>query len=195
VNSVVSVLEVKNMPTEMGEYVVGGYLKEILLCDFVDFNVRVRGGGLEGLNELDVLGLRFSDNTAYLCEVTTHTQGALHGSYKETIDRIRRKHERQIEYARKFLSAFEHHHFMFWSPRVARGKLTDELSQINTLQLVINEDYTRCVRELENYVRKSRQDLGNPFLRALQILTCLREEKRPHANKSVQPTARAARGG
>ena len=63
------------MAIEMGEYVVGAYLKEIVLCDFVDYGVRVRGGGLAGLNELDVLGLRFADKTAYLCEVTTHTRG------------------------------------------------------------------------------------------------------------------------
>ena len=45
------------MPTEMGEYLVGAYLKIIKECDFVDYNVRQPGGGLEGLNELDVIGL------------------------------------------------------------------------------------------------------------------------------------------
>lgn len=41
---------------------VGAWLKEIALCDFVDSGVRVRGGGLGGLDELDVLGLRFADH-------------------------------------------------------------------------------------------------------------------------------------
>jgi hypothetical protein len=63
------------MAVEMGEYVVGGYLKEILGCEFVDYGIRPPGGGLVGLGELDVLGLRFSDRTAFLCEVATHTQG------------------------------------------------------------------------------------------------------------------------
>jgi hypothetical protein len=44
-----------------------------------------------------------------------------------------------------------------------------------TLELVINEDYTRRVRELQTHVCKTMQDLGNPFLRSLQILACLRK--------------------
>jgi len=163
------------MASEMGEYVVGGYLKEILHCDFVDYGVRVRGGGLAGLNELDVLGLCFADKTAYLCEVTTHIRGLNYKTYQDTLERIRRKHERQRDYAEKFLSNFEHYRFMFWSPVVPRGFLTAALSTVADLELVINEDYTKRVEELQEYVRGARQDLGNPFLRALQILACLRK--------------------
>ena len=45
------------MKTEMGEYIGGAYLKIIKKCDFVDYNVRPPTGGLEGLQELDVVGL------------------------------------------------------------------------------------------------------------------------------------------
>jgi hypothetical protein len=68
------------MKTEMGEYVVGAYLKQVLKCDFVDYNVRPPCGGIEGLAEFDVVGLRFSDSTAYICEVTTHLGGLLYGT-------------------------------------------------------------------------------------------------------------------
>ena len=172
------------MPIEMGEYVVGGYLKEILNCDFVDYGVRVRGGGLAGLNELDVLGLRFADKTAYLCEVTTHTLGLTYATYAKTIERIERKHKAQRDYASSFLRNFEHHHFMFWSPRVPVGALTVGLEAIRGLELVINEDYARRVKELERHVKTAKQDLGNPFLRALQILSCLR--KVPEAETSTR---------
>src|SRR5437667_1986297 len=118
------------MAIEMGDYVVGAWLKEIALCDFVDYGVRVRGGGLAGLNELDVLGLRFADKTAYLCEVTTHTRGLNYENYPTTIERIGRKHARQRDYAKKFLSNFDDHHFMFWSPRVPVGFLTTALAEI-----------------------------------------------------------------
>jgi hypothetical protein len=163
------------MAIEMGEYVVGAHLKEIASCDFVDYGVRVRGGGLAGLNELDVLGLRFADKTAYLCEVTTHTRGLNYKNYSETMDRINRKFERQQEYAKRFLSNFSNYHFMFWSPVVPRGFLTTALSNINGLEIVVNEDYARCVAQLEAHVKSAKQDLGNPFLRALQILSCLRK--------------------
>jgi hypothetical protein len=165
------------MAIEMGEYVVGAWLKEIALCDFVDYGVRVRGGGLAGLNELDVLGLHFADKTAYLCEVTTHTRGLNYKDYSETINRVTRKYDRQRDYAKRFLSNFDCHHFMFWSPVVPRGILSTALLNINGLEVVMNEDYTSRVEELQKHVMTAKQDLGNPFLRALQILSCLRKPR------------------
>ena len=42
------------MPTEVGEYLVGAYLKLVEKCDVVDYIARETGGGRRGLNELDV---------------------------------------------------------------------------------------------------------------------------------------------
>ena len=76
----------------MGEYIVGAYLKLIKKCDFVDYNVRRPNGGLAGLNEIDLIGLDFKKKRAYLCEVTTHLDGVLHGSSKElTCEKIQKK--------------------------------------------------------------------------------------------------------
>ena len=98
----------------MGEYIVGAYLKLELDCHFVDYNVRSSSGGLAGLSELDVVGLNFTNKTAYICEVTTHIQGLLYGSgNKETIEKIRSKHQRQIDYANQYLTDFPKKHFMF----------------------------------------------------------------------------------
>jgi hypothetical protein len=58
--------------TGMGEYIVGAYLKIIKKCDFVNYNVRAPIGGLEGLNELDVVGFDFKNKTVYLCLFATH---------------------------------------------------------------------------------------------------------------------------
>ena len=74
--------------TDIGEYAVGAYLKIIKKCDFVDYNVRSPGGGLEGLNELDVVGLDFKNKTAYLCEVTTHIRGVLYKDNITTVNKI-----------------------------------------------------------------------------------------------------------
>ena len=136
------------MRTEPGEYLVGAYLKLVEMCDVVDYNVRVPGGGLEGLGELDVVGLNLKSNTAFLCEVTTHLLGILYKNNKETVDRVRRKHERQRKYASDFLSTFKTHRFMFWSPVVPVGYITTNLSQIEGLELFINGRYRKSVDSL-----------------------------------------------
>ena len=72
------------MSPEIGEKLVGAYLKVIEKCDFISYNVRPPGGGRRGLEELDVVGLKFADKTAFLCEVTTHLRSML---YKDTMRR------------------------------------------------------------------------------------------------------------
>ena len=161
---------------EMGEYVVGAYLKLIEACDFVDYGARPPGGGLEGLDELDVVGLRFKDRTAFLCEVTTHLHGMGHArGYKGSIERIRKKHQAQKRYADKYLKAFPRKRFMLWSPVVPRGHLTSELDDLEGLELVVNERYTDFVNLLLQRAKETAADMGNPFFRALQILQHLRK--------------------
>lgn len=159
------------MGTETGEYVVGACLKLLKLCDFVDYNVRRPGGGLAGLNEIDVVGLDFKSKTAYLCEVTTHLNGLSHAP--TTIEKIRKKYERLRDYAKDFLSDFPNRHFMFWSP-IVRESMANELKRINGLELVINKDYTAYVRLLQELAEKGTHDTGNPAFRVLQILGHLR---------------------
>lgn len=164
------------MNTEMGEYIVGAYLKLKMDCDIVDYNVRRPGGGLAGLNELDVMGLNFKTKTAYLCEVTTHLDGLLYGSSKNvTVDRIRKKHEKMLDYAENHISKeiCSKCHFMFWSPVVSAG-VEMELEKIQGLELVINEKYSTCVDELLEQASKITYDTNNPAFRVLQIIGHLR---------------------
>lgn len=164
------------MTTEMGEYLVGAYLKLIEGCDVVDYNVRKPGGGLEGLRELDVVGFRFSDGTAFLCEVTTHIRGLLYGSgTDETIKRIHAKHENQVSYAQERLEGFPNRRYQFWAPYVPKGKLTEGLAQIEGLELVSNSLYKKRVNELQIMAKTAYHDTGNPFFRVLQILAAVRE--------------------
>ncbi len=162
------------MAAEIGEYLVGAYLKLIDGCDFVDYNVRTPGGGLAGLNELDVVGLHFKTETAYLCEVTTHVAGLLYGNKgnAETVERVAKKYERQQAYATQFLDNFRYHRFMFWSPVVPRGYMTERLEQIPGLELVINSEYKRRVQILLDKARREKQD---PVFRTFQILGALRD--------------------
>lgn len=162
------------MTAEMGEYVVGAYLKLEEGCDFVDYNVRPPGGGLKGLEELDVVGLNFKSETAYLCEVTTHIKGLLYVDNRTTVERVKNKYRRQCQYAERYLGNFPTHRFMFWSPVVPRGYLTENLDRIEGLDLVLNGRYRECIDRLRERARVEAQDTGNPFFRALQILEHLR---------------------
>ncbi|MCK4733212.1 MAG: hypothetical protein KAT65_12215 [Methanophagales archaeon] len=162
------------MKTDIGEYIVGAYLKIIKECDFVDYNVRPPGGGLEGLNELDVVGLDFKNKIAYLCEATTHIRGVLYNDNRTTVERIKTKYERQKEYANKYLLDFPSRCFMFWSPVVPKGYITRELGKIGGLELVINEKYAQYIDELRKKAKELTHDVGNPFFRMLQILEHLR---------------------
>jgi hypothetical protein len=161
------------MNTEMGEYIVGAYLKLIKECDFVDYNVRRPNGGLAGLNEIDLIGLDFKEKRAYLCEVTTHLDGVLYGSSKEvTCEKIQKKFNNLKSYAKEYLSEYKPT-FMFWSPRVSSG-VVDELENINKLKLVVNTDYTSCVNELREKAKDIKSDTNNPAFRIFQILEHLR---------------------
>ncbi len=67
------------MITEMGEFVVGAWLKEVAGVDFLSYNVRPPGGGLAGLAEFDVVGFDHGERTVYLAEVSTHLDGLNYG--------------------------------------------------------------------------------------------------------------------
>ncbi len=163
------------MITNVGEYIVGSYLKTLLECDFIDYNVRPPGGGLKGLNELDVVGLHFKNKTAYLCEVTTHIRGLHYGTHSVTIARIQKKHRNQKQYAKKYLKAFPNVHFMFWSPYVPVGELTRELNKMKGLELYINGDYKACIAYLMAEAATTTHDTRNPFFRMLQIIEHMRD--------------------
>ncbi|QDV50305.1 hypothetical protein [Gimesia fumaroli] len=163
------------MLTDIGEFIVGAYLQLIVKCDFIDYNVRTPGGGQKGLNELDVIGFNFDTETAYLCEVTTHIGGLLYVNNQETISRIKKKHQHQKAYAKQHLTKFAHHEFMFWSPVVPVGYLTNHLEKMKTLDVIINGEYKKRVEELKTLAKNTTYDARNPFFRMLQIMEHMRD--------------------
>jgi hypothetical protein len=155
------------MPTEMGEYVVGAYLQHFKNCDFVEYNIRPRGGGLEGLNEFDVVGIDLENKIMYLCEVATHLRGLNMGSSKGEL-RLMRKFPRQQKFSDGYKDQFTVN-CMFWSPRVRPGMI-EKLGTPKGVELIINEKYARCVDDLIKKAKKEANETGNPFFRALQII-------------------------
>lgn len=158
------------MTTNIGEYIVGAYLKLCEKCDFVDYNVRAPGGGVEGLSELDILGLDIKNKTAYLCEVTTHIRGVDYGGNEESVNRIENKFNYQKSYAANHLNNFDNFKYSFWSPYVPNGYITENLGKIDGLELVINEEYANRIKEMKKLASSMTNNTGNPFFRMLQIL-------------------------
>ena len=164
------------MATEIGEYLVGAYLKLVLKCGVVDYNARPPGGGLLGLGELDVIGFNFTTRTAYLCEVTTHLDGLLIGKgFNSTLNKIAAKHCRQKEYATKYLADFNPR-YMFWSPVVRLGLVEELKTHIGFDEVFINEGYSKAINQLRHKAKKSTADVNNPAFRVLQILEHLRPD-------------------
>lgn len=157
------------MLTDVGEYFVGAYLRLIEKCDVVDYNVRQPGGGLDGLGELDVVGLKLQEKRAFICEVTTHI-GGLHA---KAPPRLKEKHLRQKAYAKRYLKGFDCE-YMFWSPYVPIGARLDAIARIKGLKLVVNKDYTAAINELRHRAKTESHDARNPVFRVMQILEHLR---------------------
>ena len=150
----------------MGEYVVGAHLTMREKCQGVIYNIRPPNWSY---HELDVLGLRLSTRTAFLCEVTTHIDGLVIGSgAQQTFDKLSTKFDMQRAYAQEYLSGFDVK-FMLWSPLV-RPKLKIMLDELVGLDLVVNERYTRYVNQLRSDAKATSKTTGNEFFRCLQIL-------------------------
>lgn len=157
----------------MGEFIVGAYLQVVERCDIVNYGVRLPDGGLRGLNEIDVVAMRFSDSVVFLCEVITHLHGTLYGTYDSTVARVTEKFKHHRTYAQEQLGTFTTKQSMLWAPIVPSG-LAHRLGRLPDVQLIMNEQYSERVVELRRHAKQMKQDVGNPAFRLLQILEHLR---------------------
>jgi len=162
---------------EIGENLVGCYLRLILGCEIVVYNQKIFRQG-----EVDVFGIDLDKNIVYICEVTTHILGAGYGNgYEDTIQKIKNKFATDIRYSKNILPEFKKI-FMYWAPNVPSGlvqllkKYEEEIEKENIdFSLVVNKEYTKCVGELIEKAEKDPKNTGEPFYRALQILGHLKK--------------------
>jgi hypothetical protein len=163
---------------DIGESLVGSYLRYLKECEVVVYNVHTPD--VQG--ELDVIGLKHGEpRVVWLCEVITHIRGVLYGSgYAATVSKIRDKVGRARDFAAATFPGQEHR-FEIWSPIVPSGavKLFDELAEAYSsedldVQFVVNERYTERVQELVTHARGSTKATSEPAYRLLQVLTHLR---------------------
>ncbi|NOJ23226.1 hypothetical protein [Vibrio coralliilyticus] len=165
-----------------GEELVGEYLKLILGCDFVEYNLYTPD--IQG--EIDVVGINAKSKQVYVCEVATHLITGLQyvkNKQPDNVARFCRKFRKNIEYVDKYFSGYKAT-FMLWSPVVKNQSAAAKHNQCRDIrdiqaqmeeefgvkiEAVINQQYAACLAELRNYARKETKELKSPIMRLMQI--------------------------
>lgn len=161
---------------DIGESLVGSYLRYIENCDFVHYETYDEGQG-----ELDVLGMRLADKRVWLCEVAIHLGGLEYGKgYAGSRDKVKQKIDRAEVLAQRLFSDQEAT-YEFWSLRVPKGLATmlEELEAEYTgrgldVAFIINERFTERIDQLRERAAKDMKSTAEPAYRLLQILAHLR---------------------
>lgn len=161
---------------DIGESLVGSYLRYVEGCDFVVYETRGAGQG-----EIDVIGMRLQDRKVWLCEVAIHLAGLEYGSgYAGSRDKVRQKLDRAEELAKKLFSGQEIT-YAFWSLRVPKGlaamleELTHEYEARGlNVEFVINERFTAQISKLRKAAAADVKATSEPAYRLLQVLEHLR---------------------
>ena len=184
--------------TQIGELIVGAYLRIINDCELVSYNQRSKEVGRQ--MEVDVLGVESTEGTqtVYACEVVTHIDGMNYNgtletdkwqaygnkTYQYTLQRIWEKFEEDYALVNDVFDRADEYTLQLWSPVVPRGLLTDGLDELQQkfedsygvqIDLVINGEYSTRVTELQERASETKKSYDEPAFRFLQILEHLRE--------------------
>lgn len=169
------------MAEDIGENLVGSYLRYVEQCDFIVYNAQYP----TVQSEIDVVGMRLSGGhrEIWFCEVITHIDGTLYGTYEKTMLKLEAKILRAREFANAmFPDPADHHRFEIWSPVVPVGKLTTQFEEMERrhnddaldLHFVINGEYTARIQALIDHARTHSAATSDSAYRLLQVLTRLR---------------------
>lgn len=166
-----------------GEHLVGQYLREIKVCDFVEYNLQTKF--TQG--EIDVVGINSTEKIVYICEVATHLETGLQytrDSHPDNVDRFVRKFEKNIEYAEMNFKKYKKF-FILWTP-ILRIPINDntthnQLIDIQTIvskikksknveiEPIYNEKFYDAIQELRKVASVTTQAMTSPIMRFLQI--------------------------
>jgi hypothetical protein len=184
--------------TQIGELIVGSYLRIVNDCELVSYNQRSKEAGRQ--MEIDVLGVESTsgEQTVYACEVVTHLHGTLYSgtpdeegwwtdygneSYQYTLKRLWDKFDEDYDLLTNVFDDADTYVLQFWSPVVPNGILTDGLDELQQrfeseygveIDLMINEEYTNRVDEIRQRASETKKSYDEPAFRFLQILEHLR---------------------
>jgi hypothetical protein len=166
--------------TDLGESLVGAYMRHIERCSIVLYNSFFA----DRQGEIDVVAVKQQEpggpRLVYMCEVSTH----IGGMASTTVAKIPAKLHRLREFA-DMTFPDEEHRFHWWSPYVPEGKATIEFERLcgdwkaegRSLEFIVNDDYTRRIAQLVEHARGNSSTTNEPAYRMLQMLTRLRGEK------------------
>ena len=149
--------------------------------------------------EIDVIGInsQYHEQVIHVCEVVTRIDGMNYDStlsdgwwnkygssrYQYTLEKLWRRFNADQECITNVFDDADVYIFEIWSPNVPKGILTDRLAELNErfeskhghdVELVINEDYTARVEELQERAARDMKAYTEPAFRLLQILGNLR---------------------
>ena len=166
-----------------GEHLVGQYLRQVLDCDFVEFNLKTKF--VQG--EIDVVGINSATNRVYICEVATHLETGLQytkAKQPDNVDRFVKKFKKNIEFAERNFQEYKVS-YMLWTPiiRIPKRKNTkhnqlkdiEEIKSIiksecnEEIKLIYNEEYLECIQKLRKQAKKTTQAMTSPIMRFMQI--------------------------
>ncbi len=167
--------------SNLGEEICGDFLKHILKCEFVSYNVTIPG--VQG--EIDVIGINLEHNAIYVCEVAIHTSGLTYVTEKRPDDynRFVAKFDKDIAYAKKYFPKFSIKP-MIWSPVVkssgptAKYNTLAELARVVDyikikykliLELVINEKFRDNILKLKIHTDTDTSEFKSNAMRMFQI--------------------------
>ena len=183
----------------VGEEICGEYLRNILNCDFVSYNIV--NPDIQG--EIDVFGIKLITEEVYICEVATHTGGLQYVKNKRPDDfnRFSEKFRKDISYAKKYFSEYTVVP-MLWSPIVkisnpkAKYNTCNELQRLKQtikekysldLRLVINESFFEALNKLKEYTAKQTAEFNSPVMRIFQIEKSLEKHLNNLKKKEILP--------
>jgi hypothetical protein len=165
----------------IGEEICGEYLKNIIKCDFITYNVT--NPDIQG--EMDVVGIKIIEREVYVCEVATHTGGLQYVTNKQPDDynRFYSKFKKNIEFARKYFKDYTIIP-MLWSPVVkisnpkAKYDTSKELERLRNkideeyelkLGLITNIAFHNALSELKEFASHQSAMLTSSVMRMFQI--------------------------
>jgi len=165
---------------DIGESLVGAYLRHVVGCQVVVYNSFF----VDQQGEIDVVGLELGQTrSVWLCEVTTHIGSMDLRRGPNTAEQVLAKKLDRLRHFAATTFPDDEHHFEWWSPRVASGLVqimsgleADWKEQGDDLRFVINQVYTRRIQALVDNAKGNASTTNEPAYRLLQVLTRLRGE-------------------
>lgn len=184
----------------LGEEIVGTYLKVCKNCDFVEYNLYTT----EVQGEIDVVGIDTKNKKVFICEVAIHLETGIQytkNNKQDNYNRLVKKFEKDITYANNRFDDTYEKTFMLWSPIVKNPKETAKHNQSKALkdvqeylkekfnvdlQLIINQLFLDCLDDLRTYAGKQTKELKSPILRLMQIEYKLRRHTTKELKKETK---------